>query len=183
MSKTELYPLHLNVGLVTIKTIPVFPGRAYPGDTVWTRLYTSLYKYQPEDRKACLTTPWELIGAVGNTLWRLRHVSLSDESIWAKKGGIIALGAFSSLTGVELGTCIIVEGELCGLVMDPTWRDQGIGAELLVAAELCGAERLSCFEGLRGYYESKGWKVSSTEPNWDPDGPQVCHMRAPGHDA
>ncbi|UVN13546.1 hypothetical protein FBPa18_0017 [Pseudomonas phage vB_PaeP_FBPa18] len=66
--------------------------------------------------------------------------------------------------------------------MDDRHSGQGIGAELVRAAELAGAEYLTCFEFLENFYTKLGWSVSHREANWTKGEPDVLHMRAPGHE-
>ncbi|CAP45484.1 hypothetical protein [Pseudomonas phage LUZ19] len=94
---------------------------------------------------------------------------------------MLALGAFD-LSGLMVGSCLVVGGELKALCVDDRHSRQGIGAELVRAAELAGAEYLTCFEFLEPFYADLGWSTTHREANWTAGEPDVLHMRAPGHD-
>ncbi|WEM34110.1 hypothetical protein [Pseudomonas phage JB10] len=101
--------------------------------------------------------------------------------MWRKEGGVLALGAFG-LGGEMLGSCLVADNELRALCVDDRYKGQGIGAELVRAAELVGAERLSCFEYLEKFYSSLGWFTANRIANWTPGEPDVLCMWAPDHE-
>ncbi|QZI94231.1 putative DNA primase [Pseudomonas phage vB_PaeA_55_1W] len=179
MSKTSLYPLNLNPGLIQIKTIHVFSIQASKDEPNWWQWFLWQRKYHP--LRDSLDTAGELSASIAEYVHRLRRNGCRDRDIWRNKGGVLALGAFS-LAGEMIGSCLVVDNELRALCVDDRYKGQGIGAELVRAAELAGAERLSCFEFLEPFYAGLGWRTERREANWTEGEPDVLHMRAPGHD-
>ncbi|CAK25947.1 putative DNA primase [Pseudomonas phage LKD16] len=179
MSKTSLYPLSLHPGLIQIRTIHVFSIQAPSNAENWWQWFLWQRKYHP--LRESLSPAGELSASIAECVLHLRRNGWQDSDIWRKKGGVLALGAFS-LAGEMIGSCLVVDNELRALCVDDRYKGQGIGAELVRAAELAGAERLSCFEFLEPFYAGLGWRAERREENWTEGEPDVLHMRAPGHD-
>ncbi|CAD44204.1 hypothetical protein phiKMVp13 [Pseudomonas phage phiKMV] len=179
MSKTSLYPLNLHPGLIQIRTIHVFSIQAPSNAENWWQWFLWQRKYHP--LRESLSPAGELSASIAECVLHLRRNGWQDSDIWRKKGGVLALGAFD-LSGLMVGSCLVVGGELKALCVDDRHSRQGIGAELVRAAELAGAEYLTCFEFLEPFYADLGWSTTHREANWPAGEPDVLHMRAPGHD-